>query len=193
MIIDELENLEEKYRRLTLSLSDPALISAPQKIKEIAKERAELEPLVKKYEEFKRVKSEIRQSEDIIADKKAEPELRSLAEAELKELHERELKLEEELKLLLLPKDPYDEKNVFLEIRAGAGGDESSLFAQDLFRMYSRYAESRGWQFEVIQARRLSPTSGERMSIHRSSTKAAFTGFSAFPGPKPRAVFTHRP
>ncbi|MDH7513889.1 MAG: peptide chain release factor 1 [Clostridiales bacterium] len=159
MIIDELENLEEKYRRLTLSLSDPALISAPQKIKEIAKERAELEPLVKKYEEFKRVKSEIRQSEDIIADKKAEPELRSLAEAELKELHERELKLEEELKLLLLPKDPYDEKNVFLEIRAGAGGDESSLFAQDLFRMYSRYAESRGWQFEVMQAS-VSPIGG---------------------------------
>ncbi len=159
MIVDELENLEGKYRRLTLSLSDPALISAPQKIKEIAKERAELEPLVKKYEEFKRVKSEIRQSEDIIADRQAEPDLRSLAEAELKELREKELKIEAELKLLLLPKDPYDEKNVFLEIRAGAGGDESSLFAQDLFRMYFRFAESKGWQFEVMQTS-VSPIGG---------------------------------
>ncbi len=159
MIFDELENLEEKYRRLTLSLSDPALISTPQKLKEIAKERAELEPLIKKYEEFKRVSSEIRQSEDIIADRQAEADLRSLAEAELKELRERELKLKAELKLLLLPKNPYDEKNVFLEIRAGAGGDESSLFAQDLFRMYSRYAESKGWQFEVMQTS-LSPIGG---------------------------------
>ncbi len=159
MVFNELDNLEEKFRRLTLSLSDPALISNPQKIKEIAKERAELEPLIRTYEDYKRVRKQIQDSEEILADKEAEPDLRHLATAELESLREKARELEHELKLLLLPKDPYDEKNVFLEIRAGAGGDESSLFAQDLFRMYSRYAESRGWQFEVMQAS-LSPIGG---------------------------------
>lgn len=159
MVFTELESLEEKYRRLTLSLSDPALISNPQKIKEIAKERAELEPLIRAYEDYQKVKKQIQESEDILADKQSDPELRHLAAAELDSLREKASQLEGQLKLLLLPKDPYDEKNVFLEIRAGAGGDESSLFAQDLFRMYSRYAESRGWQFEIMQAS-LSPIGG---------------------------------
>ncbi len=159
MVFNELESLEEKYRRLTLSLSDPALISNPQKIKEIAKERAELEPLIRTYEDYKRIKKQIQESEDILADKQADAELRHLASAELESLRERAQRLEQHLRLLLLPKDPYDEKNVFLEIRAGAGGDESSLFAQDLFRMYSRYAESKGWQFEIMQAS-LSPIGG---------------------------------
>ncbi len=155
----ELENVEEKYRRLTLSLSDPALVSNPQKIKEIAKERAELEPLIRKYEELKRVRKQIRDSEGLLAAKDTEAEIRSLAETELAELRTREKKVEDELKILLLPKDPHDERNVILEIRAGAGGDESSLFAQDLFRMYSRYAESRGWQLEVLGTS-LSPIGG---------------------------------
>jgi peptide chain release factor 1 len=159
MIFQELENVEEKFRRLTLSLSDPALISNPQKIKQISKERAELEPLVRKYEDYKKIKKQVRESEDILADPKSEAELRVLAEAELKELLEKQARLEDELKILLLPKDPYDEKNVILEIRAGAGGDESSLFAQDLFRMYSRYAESKGWQFEVMDSS-ISPIGG---------------------------------
>ena len=146
----ELENVEEKYRRLTLSLSDPALISNPQKLKEASKERAELEPLIKKYEEYKKVKKQIQESEDIFTAQDTDPELRGLAEAELEELRARERGIEDELKILLLPRDPYDEKNVILEIRAGAGGDESSLFAQDLFRMYSRYAERKGWQLEVL-------------------------------------------
>jgi peptide chain release factor 1 len=151
MMFQELKNIQEKYRQLTLSLSDPAFIFNPQKIKEISKERADLEPLVRKYEDYKKVKRNIKDSEDILADTQAEPELKNLAEAELEELHQRRDKLEEELRILLLPKDPNDEKNVILEIRAGAGGDESSLFAQDLLRMYSRYAESKGWKFEVLQ------------------------------------------
>ncbi len=159
MIFEELANVEEKYRRLTLSLSDPALISNPQKFKEASKERAEIEPLVKKYEEYKKVKKQIQESEEILAEPKYEPELRNLAEAELKELLDREKRLEEELKFLLLPKDPFDEKNVILEVRAGAGGDESSLFAQDLFRMYSHYAESKGWQFEMMDSS-ISPIGG---------------------------------
>jgi peptide chain release factor 1 len=159
MIFQELENVEEKFRRLTLSLSDPALISNPQKFKETSKERAELEPLVKKYENYKKVKKQIKESEEILADPHSEPDIRSLAEAELKELLEKEKRLEEELKILLLPKNPYDEKNVILEIRAGAGGDESSLFAQDLFRMYSRYAEGKSWQLEVMDSS-ISPIGG---------------------------------
>jgi len=159
MLFQELENIEEKYRRLTLALSDPALLSSPQKFREISKERAELEPLVRKYEDLKRVSKHIRESDTILAAEDSDPELRSLAEAELKELAEKSRALEEELKVLLLPKDPRDEKNVILEIRAGAGGDESSLFAQDLFRMYSRFAETSGWKLEILETS-LSPIGG---------------------------------
>jgi len=151
MLFQELENIEEKYRRLIVALSDPALLSNPQKYKETSKERAELEPLVRKYEDYSKVAKHIRESEVILADKDSDPELRGLAETELKELAEKARKIEEELRVLLLPKDPRDEKNVILEIRAGAGGDESSLFAQDLFRMYSRFAETSGWKLEVLE------------------------------------------
>jgi peptide chain release factor 1 len=159
MLFQELENIEEKYRRLTLALSDPALHSNPQKFKETSKERAELEPLVRKYDDYRRVTKHIGESEAILADKDSDPELRGLAESELKELAEKARTLEDELKLLLIPKDPRDEKNVILEIRAGAGGDESSLFAQDLFRMYSRFAEANGWKLEVLETS-VSPIGG---------------------------------
>ncbi|MGB7297124.1 MAG: PCRF domain-containing protein, partial [Candidatus Aminicenantales bacterium] len=159
MFSQELESIEEKYRRLTLALSDPALHSNPQKFKDVSKERAELEPLIKKYEDYKKVKKHLRDAELLLADKEADAELHSLAETEHQELSAKAGKLEEELKVMLLPKDARDEKNVILEIRAGAGGDESSLFAQDLFRMYSRFSESRGWQQEVMQTS-LSPIGG---------------------------------
>ena len=159
MLFQELENIEEKYRRLIVALSDPALLSNPQKYKETSKERAELEPLVRKYDDYKKVAKHIRESEAILADKDSDPELRGLAEADLKELAEKARTLEEELKVLLLPKDLRDEKNVILEIRAGAGGDESSLFAQDLFRMYSRFAETSGWKLEILETS-LSPIGG---------------------------------
>jgi len=159
MLFQELENLEEKYRSLTLALSDPALLSNPQKFRETSKERAELEPLIKKYSDYRKTIKHIRESEAILADKDADPELRALAESELKELADKARALEEELKILLLPRDPRDEKNVILEIRAGAGGDESSLFAQDLFRMYSRFAEANGWKLEILDTS-LSPIGG---------------------------------
>ncbi len=155
----ELDNVEEKFRRLTLSLSDPAILSNPQKLREISKERSEIEPLVRKYGDYKKIEQQIRDSEAILADGEADAELRALAESELQELKEKEERLAGELKILMLPKDPNDEKNVILEVRAGAGGDESSLFAQDLFRMYSRYAEKRSWQFEVMSTS-LSPIGG---------------------------------
>jgi len=160
----ELESVEEKYRQLSRSLSDPALIANPQKIKGIAKERAELEPLVRTFAEYKRVKKDIHDSREILAAPDADPELKALAETEIKRLSAKEIDLEGEIKFLLLPKDPLDEKNVFLEIRAGAGGDESSLFAQDLFRMYARYAEHKGWKFEVMDTS-LSPIGGFKEAI----------------------------
>ena len=149
-MLQELEDIKEKYRQLTLSLSDPALVSDPQKVKKIAKERSYLEPLVKKYEAYEKITKDIKESEEILTDPDSESELKTLAEEELKMLQERHGQIEEELRIMLLPKDPNDEKNVLLEIRAGAGGDEASLFAQDLSRMYSRYAEKNGWKIEVL-------------------------------------------
>jgi peptide chain release factor 1 len=151
-MIQELEGLWEKYRQITASLSDSGLASSPHKIKELSKERAELEPVIRKYEEYKRVRKDLEDATGILADSRSEPELRKLAESEQALLSAKLEKLEGELRLLILPKDPNDEKDVILEIRAGAGGDESSLFAQDLFRMYSRYAESKGWKFEVLDS-----------------------------------------
>jgi len=154
-----LEDLREKYRQLTQSLSDPSLVSQPRKIKKIAKERAELQPVVKKYEIYEKVLKQIRDTEEIMADKAVDPELKQLAEEEIQELQEKKEKIEEELCVLLLPKDPNDGKDVIMEIRAGAGGDEASLFAQDLFRMYSRFSEIRGWKLEIMSTS-VSPIGG---------------------------------
>lgn len=173
-MLPELESVEAKYRQLTRALSDRALVSNPQKIKEISKERADLEPLVKKFEGYKRILKNIQEAKDILADAKAEPEWKSMAEAELQQLEARAEALAKELKVLLLPKDPLDEKNVFLEIRAGAGGDESSLFAQDLFRMYTRYAEGKGWKFEVIDTS-LSPIGGFKEVIASIQGKRVYS------------------
>jgi peptide chain release factor 1 len=158
-MIQELDDIREKYHQLTLSLSDPALVTDPQKIKKIAKERAELEPVVKKYDTYEKILKEIEDSEEILEDDAADAELTKLAEDELEILYARKEKLREELHMLLLPKDPNDGKDVIMEIRAGAGGDEASLFAQDLFRMYSRFAEQRGWDQEVMSTS-VSPIGG---------------------------------
>jgi peptide chain release factor 1 len=158
-MFQELERLEKKYESLLQSLSDPELVTNPQKIREMAKEKAELEPLIQKYQEFKRLREAIAESEEILNDPAADSELKSLAEAELKDLDREEKRIEQELRLMLLPRDPYDGKNVFLEIRAGAGGDEATLFAQDLCRMYARYAESKGWEWEIMD-QSLSPIGG---------------------------------
>jgi len=158
-MFQDLEGIEEKYNRLLLSLSDPAVIGNPQRFKDLSKERSGLEPLVKKYREYKKVKKDIRDSRHILEDGQTDSDLRGLAEADLVELQKKEDLLAHELRILLLPDDPFDRKNVLLEIRAGAGGDESSLFAQDLCRMYTRYSESKGWQVEVMD-QSLSPIGG---------------------------------
>lgn len=167
-MLQELEEIREKYRQLTRSLSDPTHVTDPQKIKKIAKERAELEPVVKTYETYEKILKDIRDSEEILSDSHTEPDLRKLAEEELHSLREKEEKVREELRRLLLPKDPNDEKDVIVEIRAGAGGDEASLFAQDLFRMYARFVEKKGWKLDVMNTS-FSPIGGFKeiiFSIH---------------------------
>lgn len=149
-MLEELDSIKEQYTKLTQSLSNPSLTSNPQKIKEISIKRAELEPVIRKYGDYQKTQKAIRDSNEILSDSSVESELRELAEEEIAELQAKEKEIVEELKILLLPKDPYDEKDVFLEIRAGAGGDEASLFAQDLFRMYSRFSEKKGWKLEVM-------------------------------------------
>ena len=175
-MLQELKDIREKFRQLTLSLSDPALVSDPQKIKKIAKERSDLEPVVKKFEHYEKITKGIKESEEILSDPDSESELKKLAEEELKELREEQEKVEEELKILLLPKDPNDEKNVLLEIRAGAGGDEASLFAQDLFRMYSRYAERNGWRLEALDTS-YSPIGGFKEIIVNIRGEKAYSHF----------------
>ncbi len=149
-MLQELENIKEKFDKLTQSLSDPSLISNPNNLKKLAKERSELEPVVKKYETLREIQKNIEESREILNDSESDSELKELAEAELQELEAKEEQIKEELKFLLLPKDPNDDKNVILEIRAGAGGDEASLFAQDLYRMYSHYSEKKGWKTEIM-------------------------------------------
>ncbi len=163
-MIHELRAIDESYRRLTEALSDPAISSNPQRIRDLAKERAEIEPVFRKYEEYKRVRKDLEEARHILADPRSEPDLRRMAEAEAEELAAREDALAGELRTMLLPKDPNDGRDVILEIRAGAGGDEASLFAQDLFRMYARFAEKKGWKLEVVDTS-FSPVGGLKEAI----------------------------
>ena len=145
-MLERLESLEEKFDQLGRQMGDPALVSDQERYRQTARSYAELEKIVPKFREFKDVLRQIRESQALLNDE----EMRTMAREELQALESRRDLLESELRALLLPRDPNDEKNVILEIRAGTGGDEASLFASELFRMYSRYAERRGWQIEVL-------------------------------------------
>ena len=149
-MLNKLEAVSEKYDELTRLLSDPAVASEHQQYQKYSKERSDIETVVLRYREYQDLLRQIQDAEEISQDKKADPELRDMAEAELKELRPASEQMEQELRLMLVPKDPRDEKNIFLEIRAGAGGDEAGLFAAELFRMYSRYAETRRWKLTVL-------------------------------------------
>jgi peptide chain release factor 1 len=149
MLLEKLEEIEKKYDELSRLLSDPAVFSDVSKSTRYLKEQAELSGLVEKIREYKKILSDMREAQEII-DSSNDNGLKELAEEELVALKERLPVVENELKRMLIPKDPRDTKNVILEIRAGTGGEEASLFAGDLFRMYSRYAESKGWKVEVL-------------------------------------------
>ena len=150
-MLQKLAVLEDKYKELTEKISDPEVISDQKVWQKYMKEHADLEPIIMKFREYQSVLNSIKDSKEILQEESDE-ELRELAKMELSEMEDQVEPLEAELKILLLPKDPNDEKNVIVEVRGGAGGDEAALFAGDLFRMYSRYAERRRWKIELLSA-----------------------------------------
>ena len=149
-MFDKLKFILEKYEELSLKVSDPDIISNQPQWKKFMKELGELEPVALKYKEYQKATEEMEQAKEML--EQDDEELRELAKMEISDLEERLPALENELKVLMLPKDPNDDKNVILEIRAGTGGEEAALFGTDLLRMYLRYAERRGWKAEVIDA-----------------------------------------
>lgn len=147
---DKLDFILEKYEELSLKVSDPEVISDQAVWQKSMKDMAEMEPIVNKYREYKKTVEGLKDTKEMLGDGSMDEELRELAKLELAELEEKEESLSGELKILLLPKDPNDDKNVILEVRAGTGGDEAGLFGSDLLRMYMRYAERRGWKTEMM-------------------------------------------
>src|SRR3989440_4202555 len=150
-MFERLEQIEAKYQELTQALASPEIISDSSKYQKTAKTHSELTAVVDKYREYKDLKRGIADSKAMVATE-TDAELRAYVEEELAQLEPRLAQAEQDLKVLLLPKDPNDEKNVILEIRAGTGGDEASLFAAEIFRMYNRYAETNRWKVEVLSA-----------------------------------------
>ena len=148
-MFERLDQIEARYEELTQALASPEVIGDSAKFQKTAKAHSEIAPMAEKYREYKDLKKGIAESRAVLADEK-DPEMRAYAQEELDKLEARVGAVEEELKVLLLPKDPNDEKDVILEIRAGTGGDEATLFAAELFRMYTRYAEIQRWKVEVL-------------------------------------------
>jgi peptide chain release factor 1 len=148
-MFERLDQIEARYEELTQALASPDIMNDSAKYQKTAKAHSEITPVVEKYREYKDLKRGIAESKTMLADE-TDPDMRAYAEEELAKLEPRLPVIEEELKILLLPKDPNDEKNVILEIRAGTGGDEATLFAAEVFRMYNRYAESQKWRVEVM-------------------------------------------
>jgi peptide chain release factor 1 len=150
-VFDRLQAVEERYEKLNQLLMDPEVINDPKKLRDYSKEQSDLEETVLTYREYKSVRQQLADAKAML-EEKLDAEMREMVKEEINELESREEELVEKLKVLLLPKDPNDDKNVIMEIRGAAGGEEAALFAGDLYRMYTRYAESQGWKTEVIEA-----------------------------------------
>jgi peptide chain release factor 1 len=149
MLTDRLENLEKQYQDIELRLADPEVIRAQDIYQKLMKEHAELAPLIQAFRRYKHLEKELADSQSLLKDESDE-DLKAMAREEVQYLKEQIGQIEEDLRVLLLPKDPNDDKNVLLEIRAGTGGEEAALFASDLYRMYTRLAERRGWKLDVM-------------------------------------------
>ncbi|MBT2688649.1 peptide chain release factor 1 [Bacillus sp. ISL-47] len=150
-MFDRLQSVEDRYERLNELLSDPEIVNDPKKLRDYSKEQSDIQQTVETYREYKEVKEQYQDARAML-EEKLDAEMREMVKEELDELEERKEDLEARLKVLLIPKDPNDDKNVIMEIRGAAGGDEAALFAGDLYRMYSRYAETQGWKIDVIEA-----------------------------------------
>lgn len=150
-MFDRLASIADRYDQLSNWLCDPEIVSNPDKLREYSKEQSDLAPTVEAYRAYEQTKQQLQDAKEMLQEK-LDDEMRDLVKAEIEELNEQLGRLQDELQILLLPKDPNDDKNVFLEVRAAAGGDEAALFAANLLRMYTRYAERNGWKTEVIDA-----------------------------------------
>lgn len=150
-MLDRLEFTENKYDELNMKISDPLVIANQKEWQKLIKKQAEVEILVMKYRTYKKAKEDIDTNKEMLREE-SDKEMKDMIQSEIKELNETKETVEEEIRILLLPKDPNDERNVFVEIRGGAGGDEAALFAANLFRMYTRYAERNNWKVEVMSA-----------------------------------------
>jgi peptide chain release factor 1 len=151
-MFEKFDDIEDKISDLEGRLSDPALLNNQKEYQRVVQEHSHLKRLNELYSRYKQVRKNIVENREILHDEGEDQDLKDLARSEMEELLSRESLLENEIKLFLLPKDPNDQKNIFLEIRAGTGGDEAALFVGDLFRMYSRYAETMGWRVEIMNS-----------------------------------------
>lgn len=151
MILDRLHFIENKYDELSVKISDPSIMANQNEWRKLCKEHSELEIVVNKYKEYKNVLEEMEVNKEMLSEED-DKDMREMVQEELRSLSEQKDTLEKELQILLLPKDPNDDKNVFIEIRGGAGGEEAALFASNLFRMYTRYAETQRWKVELMSS-----------------------------------------
>ena len=150
-MLETLEGIHARFKEVELLLSSPEVASDIKKFTKLNKEYSDLKQIVERYFEYKNLIGNLSEAREIIASSE-DPEMKEMAREELEELTARQEPLEEEIKLLLVPKDPEDDKNAMVEIRAGTGGDEASIFAGDLFRMYTRFFDSQGWKHETIES-----------------------------------------
>lgn len=149
-MFDKLQGIEDKLEKINSSLCDPEVVSNQEEYKKLMREAKTLTPIVEKFREYKKANSDLTEAKEMLADSSLDKEFRDMASEEAAEAQKKTEELKEELKVLLLPKDPNDYKNVIVEIRGGAGGEEAALFASSLFRMYSMYAERKGWKTEIM-------------------------------------------
>lgn len=149
-MFDKLQGIEDKLEKINSSLCDPEVVSNQEEYKKLMREAKPLTPIVEKFREYKKANSDLTEAKEMLADSSLDKEFRDMASEEAAEAQKKTEELKEELKVLLLPKDPNDYKNVIVEIRGGAGGEEAALFAGSLFRMYSMYAERKGWKTEIM-------------------------------------------
>ena len=149
-MFDKLQGIEDKLEKINSSLCDPEVVSNQEEYKKLMREAKTLTPIVEKFREYKKANSDLTEAKEMLADSSLDKEFRDMASEEAAKAQKKTEELKEELKVLLLPKDPNDYKNVIVEIRGGAGGEEAALFAGSLFRMYSMYAERKGWKTEIM-------------------------------------------
>ncbi|GAV12493.1 peptide chain release factor 1 [Paenibacillus sp. cl6col] len=173
MMLDRLQSLADRYEKLSELLCDPDVANEPKKLREYSKEQSDLQPAYEAFMEFKNVLSEL-DAAKVMMQEKLDDEMREMVKMEIEELSARQTELEERIRILLLPKDPNDDKNVIVEIRGAAGGDEAALFAADLYRMYTRYADSQGWRTELMEAN-MSDLGGFKEVIFSVSGKGAYS------------------